>query len=121
MEDNTYTGYILGLWTHIIETAEVYRISVMEAGDDNDVDSTIQYKYISQLTRLWLELEPKMAGIKSNEDAHKELESDFMSFRAAYYDPNYLIVHSDQIFKLEETLRTVIEKLGITKFYTDKF
>ena len=105
-----YAGYLLQKWTEIGELSEKFRTNLML----QDADHIVTYQYISQLTRLWGELYPKIAG----RNDLSELVAEFEHFSPYYYDPSQLAQpdKSEEIFKLEYVLRMVLEKLGITKY-----
>lgn len=116
---DSYAQTILTKWLEIIEIGEKIRTNLMSFNHDPED----LYLYVSKLTRLWLELKPKVVGKKFTT---KGLEADFLAFQKYYYDPMQLIrpdsknektnPDSETIFKLEETLRTVLEELHVTEW-----
>jgi hypothetical protein len=107
---DAYTYTLLSKWEQIMEQAEEYRRSMLL----NREDPHTQINFIAKLTRLWLELRPKVEG----REEFGDLETAFMSFEQYYNDPTLLLTpgHADDILKLETMLRAVIERLGITRF-----
>jgi len=116
MDDNlapsgdAYTYTLLSKWEQIMEQAEEYRRSMLL----NREDPHTQINFIAKLTRLWLELRPKVEG----REEFGDLQDNFMAFEKYYNDPTLLLkqAHADDILALETMLRTIIERLGITKF-----
>jgi len=107
-----YTYTLLNKWEEIIELGEKYRENYME----NRADLKIARQYISKLTRMWLELYPKLKG--RTEADLEDLVKHFEDYRVFYTNPKLLLMPSNaaKLFKLEEATREALEKLKITKF-----
>jgi len=105
-----YTYTLLNKWEQVIELAETFRQNLLY----NREDQHTQIEYISKLTRLWLELLPKVDG----RDEFGDLEQVFMDFERYYKDPTLLLQpdYADDILKLEMLIRRILERLGITRF-----
>lgn len=99
---------ILGKWREIIEVAEAFRVNHIGQIKDQD----ISHLYAAKLTRLWLELLPKVKGRAELE----EVEGAFMEFRPFYFDPGQFFEKKNEarLYELEECLRLVLEKLRVT-------
>lgn len=100
---------ILGKWREIIEIAEAFRVNHIAQVKDLDIRNL----YAAKLTRLWLELLPK---VKGRTEFGEDFERQFMEFRPFYFDPGGFFEKEDmaRIYELEECLRLVLEKLRIT-------
>lgn len=105
-----YAYRLLDKWTEIGELAEQFRTNMLSGR----IDLEITDLYFAKITRFWVELVPKVDGRAEFSDMSKE----FMEYRTFYYDPGKLKEegNEDAVFKLEELLRRVIEKLKITTF-----
>ncbi len=124
----SYAGDLLNRWSVLMDYGQAFRKSYM----DGNIDTELLHDYVSRLTRFWLELMPK---VKDRKEFGK-LADKFMSFEKYYYDPEKLIgfnlkkddlnsalkkdkeisVSEEDIFKLELTLREIMEKLQLTDF-----
>jgi len=104
-----YAAHILAMWLEVIPLAEDLRLSELEARMDGKKIN----RMIAKLTRLWLELEPKVKGISEKGSNLKDLEDTFMSFRDCYFEPTKLLEEMSRIYQMEESLRMVIEKVII--------
>ena len=103
-----YAYRLLEKWGDIIEVGEEFRRGML----GKDLDPEVMNDYISKLTRLWLELSPKIEG----RSEFKALEKDFNSYRKYYLNPELLQDNAEDFFRLEEVLRKVLEKIKITYF-----
>ena len=105
-----YTFILLAKWSDIMELSEAFRTNLLL----NNSDHETTYAYISRLTQLWGELQPKIAG---RHDI-RELVDEFEKFSQYYYDPGQLSEpnKSEEIFKLHAILRKALEALKITTF-----
>lgn len=100
---------ILNKWIEITELAEAFRVQHIERSKDQEIRNL----YAAKLTRLWLELSPKVEG---RNEFGKEFIKEFMEFRAFYFDPGSFFEKEDngRLYELEEILRKVLERLKIT-------
>lgn len=105
-----YAFELLHMWIEICEIAQDFRQNLLT----KQVDADCTYAYISKLTRLWVELLPKIKG----RSEFKTFETEFLEFEIYYFDPTKLTgeEHAEDLFKLERILRTALEKLKITSF-----
>lgn len=118
-----YGGLILAEWYDIIALSQEFRISMMS----EEYDDEICRRYISKLTRLWLELEPKVRERKD----FGQWREDFLKLDTYAADPTKFFVdnpntekdeeaegipNSDELYRFERVMRWIIEKLLITRF-----
>lgn len=105
-----YAYILLKKWEEIIDLSEQFRTNLQM----KESDHYTTFLYISKLTRLWGELYPKVRG---RHDLN-ELEAEFDKFRPYYYDPVQLAEpdKSEEIFKLEATLREALEQLKVLRW-----
>lgn len=105
-----YTYTLLNKWEQIIELAEIYRKNLLFGREDQHT----QVEYVAKLTRLWLEFVPKVKG----RDEFGDIVPEFESFRKYYLNPNLLLQQggADDIFRLEELIRIILERLRVTQF-----
>jgi hypothetical protein len=59
----SYAGTILGKWLEIVDIGEKFRQGILSKNYDAD----IMILYIAKITRLWLELRPKVSGRSFND------------------------------------------------------
>jgi hypothetical protein len=116
-----YAKLLLEKWVSIMELREEFRYNYME----DRTNPEVLKEYASKLTSLYCEVYPKV-----NTNVHfKDLQKDIDKFRPHYYNPLMLIEglekESDKkeqkrnyklVFELDELLRNILEKLGITKW-----
>jgi hypothetical protein len=118
-----YAFYLQSEWTEIILLSTDLRKQMIIAMQDDEmttgeIDQTILIDFAARLTRLWLEVYPKVNG---REDFGKVKET-FLSFEK-YTDPSMTLkgvaagVSKESIanlFLMEMSIRDVLDKLGIT-------
>lgn len=107
-----YTYVLLAKWEEIITLGEQYRENLIVNRDD----AALLYSYISKLTRIWLELYPKVRERK--DEKFKDISDQYEGFRKYYLDPIELTKNenADDLFELEMMIREVLERLGVTDF-----
>lgn len=116
----SYAYSLLSKWIEISEFGEAIRVEMLS--QDPEID--IHRNFVAKLTRFWLELEPK---VDSRQELGNELIKNFNNFKETFYSPDLLMpMEKDKpevrvnklkrAFELEQTLRKVVEKLGLTKF-----
>jgi hypothetical protein len=104
---------VFDMWKETTDISMEVRYNLM--GDKKD-GKTLN-DFIVHLTTLWVQLKPKVVGMKFK---NKGLEKDFKGYEKYSTNPKKLTeVASDAaqeeiIFQLEATVREVIEELGIT-------
>ena len=118
-ESNGYASFIMSKWAEIYILSEQARIEIL----NNNYDHDIVHEFIAKLTRLWLELQPKVIG---RSEVGRELQDTFANFRSYAFNPSGFFEEKNEdgkmrlgiedLFKMEECLRNVIEKLEITVF-----
>ena len=114
-----YRSFIMMKWAEIYELSEKARVEIL----NNNYDHDVVHEFIAKLTRLWIELQPK---VKGRSEVGTEIQQTFQGFRNYAFSPSdFFIERQDQgklkigiedLFKMEECLRDVIEKLEITVF-----
>ena len=99
---------ILQRWLAIMDVAEAFRINHITENKDVDIGNL----YAAKLTRLWIELFPKVDGRTEFGD----IEKQFKDYRPYYFNPGLFFEKGDnaRIYELEECLRMVLERLKIT-------
>ena len=112
-EESSSRGYfaqdLLGMWERIIELGKRFRFSYLQ-GTPNP---TLTNEYRAELITLWVQLYPKVYKRKE----FKNLSVEFMECEKYFEDPSKLRHEKNSglvLFKMELTLRKIIEKLGIT-------
>ena len=103
-----YALRIVNLWLECIDLSHQARICWLQLNFDHDIN----YEYVARLTRLWLELYPK---IKGRADMN-EFVTDYEKFQTFYRDPSKIYNSPEDIIRLEEALRTALERLKLTQF-----
>jgi hypothetical protein len=100
---------ILNRWIELVDISEAFRVQHIEGSKDTEIRNI----YAAKLTRLWLELLPKVEG---RSEFGKEFIAEFMEFRVFYMDPAAFFekVDNARLYELEEKLRKVLEQLKIT-------
>lgn len=104
----TYAIRLVNLWLECLDLSHQARVAWLRS----DFDQALNCEYVARLTRLWLELYPK---IKGREDM-KEMVANYEKFQVFYRDPSMIKDKPEDIIRLEETLREAMEKLGLTKW-----
>jgi hypothetical protein len=118
--DSSYKMAILQKWLRIMDLSERFREGLLvnnEDGSNTGFDIEIGKEYIAAMTRLWLELLPKVEG----RPEFKGLQEDFMKYRQYSASPTKFFENDNrdtenQLFLLEETLGKIVDKLKITVF-----
>lgn len=135
---SAYAEAIRMRWLEIMDLSVQFRVGLMIYDEDGKVqgcDPEVAREYIARLSRMWLELSPKVEGNiafdtswrdKTDEEEvgkYANLKKDFLKFRkhsanpALFYpNKNGTSIDENELFLMEEILRKVIEKLGITGF-----
>lgn len=111
---HAYAFKLLEKWGELMDLGEQFRKNMLLG----IIDQELTMEYISRLTRLWLELYPK---IKGRTDLDPEVVKNFEQFRKYFEDPTLLRdpEEAQNLFKFEEMLRWAIEELGITNIEED--
>ena len=86
------------------------KIATLKQPDD-DRGRAVMADYIARLTRLYVELKPKVDG-----SANEELKQEYGKFEPFAYAPQTLYENMQNIFKLEAALRRALEDLKFTEF-----
>lgn len=110
--NETGTMYVYGIlqkWNEIILLSEEVRRIYLEETED----PALFYLYASKLSRLWIEMYPKVKG----RDDLKELADEFNTYKKFAFNPDQANIQ--RLFELEFILRQILEELGITKFTED--
>lgn len=117
--DGGYRSFVMSKWADIYNLSEQARVEILNANYDHDV----VHEFIAKLTRLWIELQPK---VKGNSEVPKDLQATYQRFRkyafapSAFFeeqdDENKLKMGIEDLFEMEECLRDVLEKLDIMVF-----
>jgi len=118
-EMSGYSSFIMSKWAEIYVLSEQARVEIL----NNNYDHDVVHEFIAKLTRLWIELQPK---VKGRSEVGTELQKTFQGFRSYAFSPSdffeakqdegKLKIGIEDLFKMEECLRDVIEKLEITVF-----
>ena len=105
-----YTFTLLNKWEEIMKLSEAFRKEYLA----RRFTTATHNEYVAKLTRLWLELWPKLKDNSSMGD----LPERFKGFERFYYDPLLFSSKKDaaKIFELEAIIREALEKLKITTF-----
>ena len=103
-----YAIRIINLWLESLDLSHQARMCWLK----NDFDHDVNCEYVARLTRLWLELYPKVQGRADM----KDLVTEYEKFQVFYRSPDLIQNSPEDIIRLEEVLRTALEKLGLTKF-----
>jgi hypothetical protein len=105
-----YTFTLLNKWEEIMKLSENFRKEYLA----RRFTSATHNEYVAKLTRLWLELEPKI----TDSNLYGDLPQRFAKFERFYYDPLLFSGKADaaKIFELERVIREALEKLKITSF-----
>ena len=114
-----YRSFIMMKWAEIYELSEKARVEIL----NNNYDHDVVHEFIAKLRRLWIELQPK---VKGRSEVGSELEGVFLGSRSYAFSPSDFFIEKqdagklkigiEDLFKMEECLRDVIEKLEITVF-----
>lgn len=107
-----YAMRIVELWLQCYEMSIKFRQDAMAHQGDPELSNL----YISQLTRLWMELYPK---IKDRSDFKPNtFPADYEKYKQYYFDPDKLLdpKNSDDLLNLEMIIREAMEKLALTRF-----
>jgi hypothetical protein len=103
-----YAVRVINLWLECLDLSHQARMCWLQTNYDHDVNC----EYVARLTRLWLELYPKIQGRADMKDFVTEYEK----FQVFYRSPDLIKNSPEDIIRLEEVIRTALEKLGLTKF-----
>jgi len=116
-----YAGVILQKWISIMEYSEAFTVNRLSG----EYDDEICRSYVAKMTRLWKELKVK---VRTRAD-FKDVRDEFLKFEPYCVDParffpassdedgkEVITPDGDEIYKLENVLREVIEKLRVTEF-----
>lgn len=115
MEDNVddvksaYAQYLINMWFDIIDYSQEAMGYIMKGEIDNDV----VIGYVARLARLWRELKPKV----EKRPELKEMEKEFLEFEDLVHIPSKEILspeNAERIYKLEDVLAKVLDRLGLT-------
>jgi hypothetical protein len=108
---DAYAYALLAKWEEIIDLSEQLRHNLIKDRLDND----IFYVYIAKLSRLWLELYPKIHGAEAQ---YKEFVREYEQYESLCDDPAKLATKegAKSLFKMEKIVGMALEKLGITQF-----
>lgn len=124
-EDESYKAFIRAWWENIVALSMKVRTQLLihrETTEDYDEDDAIAARdYIVNIGRLWLELLPEVEG---RTEIGKDLKAEFLKYRQ-YSARGSLFFTKDKdgkdngydeekLFAMEENLRKVLDKLGIT-------
>ncbi len=109
-----YTFVLLHKWEELIGISEEFRSNYLRCQIDKDSLNV----FISKLTRMWLELYPK---VKSRHE-FGDLSDRFEDYEEYYINPEKLTIpeNAGKLFELESIVREALERLGITDFERDK-
>lgn len=105
-----YTYTLLNKWEEIMKLSESFRQDFLQGR----LRSSVYTEYISKITRMWLELYPK---VKDN-SSFSELAARFQEYEELCLYPSLFMRKGNRkkIFALELLLRETLEKLNITTY-----
>lgn len=105
-----YTFTLLNKWEEIMRLSEDFRKEYLA----RRYTPVTHNEYVAKLTRLWLELEPKI----KDSNLYGDLPRRFAEFERFYYDPLLFSIKTEaaKVFELERVIREALEKLKITTF-----
>jgi hypothetical protein len=120
---DSYADYIKEKWVKTSEHGEDVRFNILS----KNYEAETLYYFITGLCNLLVQLKPKIQGRKLREAG---LEAKFIDFHKKYAsDPQKILdIQKDKvnledaetrkqtIFEMEDTVRSVIEELGITEW-----
>lgn len=111
---HAYAFKLLEKWGELMDLSEDFRKNMLLG----IIDQELTMEYISRLTRLWLELYPKIRG---RTDLDLKLVKEFEQFKKYFEDPILLKnpKEAQNLFKFEEMLRWAIEELELTNIEED--
>lgn len=121
MAGGMYAQAILQNWLFIMQLSEEFTVNRLSGEFDEDVCRL----YVAKMSRLWKELKVKVYGRAD----FGELEAEFFSFETLCNNPSGFFPTStdddgkevfapdgNEIYRLENVLREVIERLHVTEF-----
>jgi len=110
-----YASNLLADWLDCHDCSIQFREYLLSENAGSAEAKMIMREYISRLTRLWLELWPKIKDRTETTD-FKDFAKEYEAMKRYYYAPEQLVKseNAEDIFKLEELIRIAIEKLRLT-------
>jgi hypothetical protein len=109
----SYVSFILSKWYSVCSLSEELRNYLATAPDGAQPDVATEEtfnKYKSMMTRLWIELYPKVNG---NETViGKPLHDKFVNMRKHTFSPKKMTMV--EAFEMEESTALILDKLKIT-------
>lgn len=131
----SYAEAIRTRWLEILDLSIQFRIGLMIHDDNGKTigcNPDLAREYIARLSRLWLELCPKVEQKPEFDVSYRDgatnkftsLKNDFLEFRQYSANPSLFFKDTkdaetfdeNKLFRLEEILRKVLEKLELTRF-----
>ena len=98
------------LLAHPVKDKNTGKIANLRCPED-DFGRRVMADYVARLTRLYIELKPKVDG-----SANDVLKSEFAGFEPYAYAPQTLYEDLQKVFKLEAAIRNALEALKFTEF-----
>ena len=107
-----YAYKLLESWFQFKEISDRVRAASLSSNADQNPEDI--YAYVSLMTSLWKELEPKVKG-RSDFKADG-FEAEFMRYKQFWFNPSLMLEKGNQMkmYEMELTLREAFERLKIT-------